>query len=515
MDAAETSTPPGTRAKAPGAGLSWALLALIWAPLLWRLARMWRSETEQMFGFGVPVLVGWLLWQRRGEWAEAGARPARGAGWPAAAGAVVMGVAILALEANPLWPRAAWAGVAGAAALTLAVIARGHGWRGARRAAPAVLLMLTALKWPTAVYEPVMRTLMQFNALVAAELVSLGGTPALVQGSVIEVARGMVGVDEACSGLRSLQTVVMMALFLGEVDRPGLRRRFALLAGAAGAALVVNIARTTVLTWVFARAGAEAEERWHDPAGIVALVVTLALVWAWSEKAGRPAPAPATASGDARSPAWRPLAMAAACAAVIELGTQAWYRSHENGTYEPVVWKLAPAGDAGWGAVEVPRRSAEILRYESGESFARQLGAPSRQLLAFAFRWEADLARIGMPEVHDPLLCLPSVGSVKEAELPEVRVQVDGLEVPFRFIRFRQGAVSQHVWFCLWSTRAGGAEKSLWQGGDITQRRWERVTSGLRNEEREQLIFFVQGEPDDEGAAATLRDAVLTLLRRR
>lgn len=515
----ETPTPFLARGATRAGGGSWALLVLIWAPLLWRLARLWRSETEQLFGFGVPVLVAWLLWQRRDDWLRAPSVPARGAIGLAAAGAAALAVALLALEANPLWPKAAWLGVGGALALTLGVIARGHGWRGARAAAPVLVLMLTALKWPAFIYEPVMRTMMQVNAVIAAELVNLLGTPAMVQGNVIEVASGMVGVDEACSGLRSLQTVVMMALFLGELDRLRAKRRIGLLLGAVLAALLVNVVRTTVLTWVFANRGPAVEERWHDPAGVVALVITLVLVWWWSERMASGGPletsAPAAADAAVRAPAWRPLAAAAICVAMIEAGTQAWYRAHEQSEMPRVSWELAVAPASDWRVMEVPRRSAEMLRYESGESFGRALTDPPRQQLALVFRWQADLARSGLPELHDPRVCLPSIGAVQEAELPEARVKVDGIDVPFRFIRFRQGAVIQHVWFCLWGTRLAGVDAARWQGGDITQRRWERVAAGLRNDEREQLIFFVQGEADDAGAEKTLRDAVLTLLRRR
>lgn len=513
MSAGEIQIHGGKRPERAAGGLFWALSAVMWAPLVWRLARMWGSELEQAFGFGVPALVAWLLWRRRGEWMLAGG-PARGAGAAAVAGGGLLAAGLLMLEANPLWPRAAWAGTAGALVLTLGVIASGHGWRGARAAAPVLLLMLTALKWPEFVHGPVMGGLMHVNAVIAAELTSLAGVPALVHGSVIEVARGMVGVDEACSGLRSLQTVIMMALFLGEQDRLRIRGRLALLGGAVAAALAANIARTTTLTWIFARQGSEVEERWHDPAGLVALGATLAMVWLWSERVRRGGATTPVRSRET-APVWRPMAVAAAGVVLIEAGTQAWYFSHENGPERRTEWFLeAPAG-SDWGRIEVPPRTAEILRHESGEAYAREIAAPSRQLLAFTFRWSADLARLGMPEAHDPRVCLPSVGAVEEAELPEARVEVDGVAVPFRFVRFRQGTRLQHVWFCLWSTRAGRADPERWQGSDITRVRWSRVAAGLRNDEREQLVFFVQGERDDEGAERTLRDAVLTLMRRR
>lgn len=491
-------------------------MAIAWAPLLWRLGRMWGSETEQLYGHGVPVLVAWLLWRRRGEWACARAgRSSRGAAALAAGGGVLMAAGVLALEANPLWPRAAWLAAAGALAMSCGVVARAHGLAAARAVAPVLALMLTALKWPAFVHEPVMGWLMRTNAMIAAELSSLFGAPAVVAGNVIEVAGGLVGVDEACSGLRSLQTVVMMAFFLGEQQRMRAGRRLVLLAGSVVAAMAANVVRTAVLTWLFANRGVEAEERWHDFAGLAALVLTVLCVWLLAERlsgddAGGGRRDAIRATGGFR---WRPWAAACAGALAIEAGTQAWYLAHEDGATERASWRLAPSGASGWGRIGVPERTAEILRYESGEAFARELPAPPRQMLAFVFRWSADLARLGMPEAHDPRICLPAVGATEEAELPEARVTVDGEEIPFRFLRFRQGRTTQHVWVCLWTSRGGDA--ALGQGGDITERRWRRVLAGVRDEEREQLIFFVQGAPDDASAAETLRDAVLTSLRRR
>ena len=479
---------------------------------------MWRSEPEQYFGFAVPALVGWLLWRRRAEWTIPDAHAASALVWTLAIpGAAALSLGLLALESNPLWPTAAWLGAAGALALTVAAIARGHGARGAKNAALILVLFLTALKWPAAVHSPVMHALMRANATIAAELASLTGAPAVVSGSVIETARGWVGVDEACSGLRSLQTVVMMALLLGEIGRLNWRRRALLLAGSVTAALAFNIARTATLTWLFARHGPELEERWHDPAGALALVLTLATIWLWSERLpGHAAPVSSSASAppSATALAWRPLGAALAAVLALETGVQVWYAAHAPADRTRISWRLETPASTTWRKIELPRRTVEILRHKDGESLARETPEPTRQFLAFAFRWEADLARLGAPEQHDPLICLPSVGAMLERELPPSRLEVDGVPVSFRFVRFRQGATVQHVWFTLWSTRTDDTPARRLTGLDPAKERWSRVRAGLRDDEREQLIFFVQGEPDDERAEALLRETALSLLRR-
>jgi hypothetical protein len=52
---------------------------------------------------------------------------------------------------------------------------------------------------------------------------------AVQHGNVIEVKTGLLGIDEACSGIRSLQATLMVSLFLGELYRAATLRRVVLI----------------------------------------------------------------------------------------------------------------------------------------------------------------------------------------------------------------------------------------------------------------------------------------------
>ena len=65
--------------------------------------------------------------------------------------------------------------------------------------------------------------------------------PAVQHGNVIEVKIGLVGVDEACSGVRSLQATLMVSVFFGELYCASWLRRIVLvLCGAPIAFLVID-----------------------------------------------------------------------------------------------------------------------------------------------------------------------------------------------------------------------------------------------------------------------------------
>jgi hypothetical protein len=59
---------------------------------------------------------------------------------------------------------------------------------------------------------------MELATSVTVELLTLFHFP-VQHGNVIEVRTGFLGVDEACSGRRSLQATLMVSLFLGELYR--------------------------------------------------------------------------------------------------------------------------------------------------------------------------------------------------------------------------------------------------------------------------------------------------------
>jgi exosortase/archaeosortase family protein len=105
------------------------------------------------------------------------------------------------------------------------------------------------------------------------------GIPALRLGNVIEVGTGLIGIEEACSGVRSLQATLMVSLFLGELYAFKIRPRILLVAAGALFAFFCNLVRTALLVWIGARNGTKAIEAWHDPAGLTILFVCLLGLW--------------------------------------------------------------------------------------------------------------------------------------------------------------------------------------------------------------------------------------------
>ncbi len=142
-----------------------------------------------------------------------------------------------------------------------------------------VAFLLVSVPWPKEFENAIVQNLMRWVAGATVEVLAILGIPALRHGATLQISSGMVGVDEACSGVRSLQTGIMIGLFLGEFYFLSRSRRFLAVLAAVGTALIANVGRTTFLTWTAARFGLEKMNSWHDAAGAAGVVATLAATW--------------------------------------------------------------------------------------------------------------------------------------------------------------------------------------------------------------------------------------------
>ena len=152
----------------------------------------------------------------------------------------------------------------------------GRGWL--RQLAFPICFFFVAIPWPTLVEQPIIQTLTRASATIVIELLGWLGVPAMAHGNVIEVSTGMVGIDEACSGIRSFQSSLMISLFLGEFYRLSTGRRWLLIPMGFVFSMAFNVCRMSLLTLVAAKKGVAAISEYHDPAGItIAILCTLAL----------------------------------------------------------------------------------------------------------------------------------------------------------------------------------------------------------------------------------------------
>ena len=201
------------------------LLIFLWGMVINQLRPDWAGSPQYGYGWSVPILAGYLIWKR---WLD---RPVpqvashRGVIFALLAFLGLLYLpARLVLEANADWRLMSWLLTAMVCGFTLLSVALAGGWQWVRYFLFPVLFVFTAVPWPHEVEHALVQSLMRAVASCTVELLTVFGVPAIQSGNLIEVGSGIVGIDEACSGVRSFQSTLMAALFLGELYRFGWRR---------------------------------------------------------------------------------------------------------------------------------------------------------------------------------------------------------------------------------------------------------------------------------------------------
>ena len=298
----------------PHSALKWALvllpLAYLWFRLVDNLQLEWTTNPQYGYGLLVPFLCLGLLVRRwhaahgkglkdyettgpqdhRSVVSSPVVRSPVGRGLRSVVSSplsVVLLSALLAflylptrlLEAAvPVWNPIQWLLGIEAVGLTLCVIGLGKGRGWLRQLAFPICFFLVAVPWPTLFETPIIQTLTRASAAIVIELLGWLGVPALAHGNVIEVSTGLVGIDEACSGIRSFQSSLMISLFFGEFYRLSQGRRWLLIPLGFAFSFAFNVGRMSLLTLIAAKKGVAAISQYHDEAGVtIAILCTLAL----------------------------------------------------------------------------------------------------------------------------------------------------------------------------------------------------------------------------------------------
>ena len=477
-----TPEPPVVSTQSGGAraALLLATFALLWLVLCRHLSGEWWLNEQYSYGWFVPFFCAYLFWLRwenrpqvRGQRSEVTGHVARGV----AALALLLLLPLRVFEiGNPDWRPLSWVHAIIVVTLTLVGLWWMGGPRWVRHFAFPVGFILVAVPWISPIEQPVVQGLMRVVAAAASEAVSLCGFPAQVEGNLIRISSGVVGVNEACSGVRALQTALMIGLLLGELKRFSPSRRGVLVVVAIALSILANFLRTFFLVLIATQKGLGAVERWHDFAGysIVALVFIGTLGAATLLGRSRSQTSEVTGRrSDVSTRFVRPamLVVMLCWLVFVEVASAAWYRAHERDLVARMRWRVRwPESEPTFRDLKITESVRQTLRFDEGRAARWQSegigadktdAAPTAQervyWTLFFFRWQPGGGTLLRARAHRPEICLPSSGweQTRDDGVNFYSVQ-PGVTLSFRhleFARWRRGPFEAdqfaHTFFCL------------------------------------------------------------------
>lgn len=325
-----------------------------------------------------------------------------------------------------------------------------------------ILFFLTAVPWPPRFEQPITAGLMNAVAAATTALLHFGGIPAQTTGGAITLRNGIVGVTEACSGIRSLQSGIMFGLAMGEwfLLRP--LKRVALLGIAIALALGTNLIRTLVLALQAEWHGIAAVEKIHDLTGNLVVTAMVVAIWICGRLLRRRAAVTPPFAFKGVADRWRmltglfsgsfaPLTAALLVAGIVGISAaqvasnrlEAKDRTQTSPFFSP-----RDDDSVSQRRVELPREVWNELHPSSGEAIRvedRRLGFAE----SYHFFWKpSPWNRFVL--VHRPDICMPGVGW-KSAGGPEaLTLEFSGRKAQFYVFRFRRADIEALQLWGVW-----------------------------------------------------------------
>jgi exosortase len=482
------------------------VLAALWFVLCRHLSGEWSVNEQYSYGWFVPFFAAflfWLRWEDKPESGKAKGERRNGIAIAIAVGALLALFPVRLFEvANPDWRPVDWIHAFAVVAITFALLFLTGGWPWVKHFSFPVLFFLVAVPWISPIEEPIVQGLMRTVAAAASETITLFGIPAQLEGNLIRVNTGLVGVNEACSGVRSLQTSLMIGLLFGELKRLSIGKRFALVFGALTIAVIANFGRAFFLVWMAATRDISAVDRWHDFAGYTIVAVVFIGSLALAAFLGRDKRKSEIGSGKSEVRGQKPtpssilhplfslpasyFLLCLAWLLAVEIGVESWYRMHERGLIARERWSARwPETAKDFREIHIDETTRRTLRFDDGRGAMWRVqrsedggqksevgdrkfaaanpssGGSEREdaALLYFFRWHAGSNSALLANLHRPDVCLPASGWIQAGDYGIRSYPVSPkFSLPFRHFLFSQGTPGPgtgarqrfaHAFYCL------------------------------------------------------------------
>lgn len=502
--------------------LPWAGLLWLWSSFFLRVHLWWNEAGYYTHGWAVPFLALLLFTQRKDTApAEApalpdSATPASSSLLPALLSLALLFPLRLLAEPDPFWRLPLQLEALALVALTLALLRLLRDHATARAALLPCLLLLTTLPWPAFAESFLVQALTSFVTSVTAEALLWLGHPAEAAGHLIRVADQTILIDNACSGIRSFQSLLAIGFFLAVYFAPKPRPTLLVVAFSLFAAFLFNLCRALALSLLSLEASPELYEKWHDPIGHLAVTFAF-LATAGFAYALRLSPTETELSGEAidepppRPPLSPKVALLLATAALVpEIGAQTWFRLIVP---EPEVpdWRVE------WPVETSPIAEGveDVLLFDYGAR--ANIPLPDGGLADFIhFGYENHSAAASLcSRNHDPATCMGAYGVTLSDRQTEVPYRAGKARLVFRHYVAGEpdaaGRRSLHVYWCQWveDPRSGAFDDPA---PDLLDKA-RLFLSGKVSFRRKVLLVTLSGPRDAAQAEADLRAVLRATVR--
>jgi exosortase len=214
-----------------------SLVVLLYGGILKALAVDWWTNPDYGHGFFIPMFSSYILWHQRGRWMSSEIKPSN-------FGLLVMLGAVVFLVVGSLGAELFISRVS-LLVMLVGMILFLAGWKVLNAVSFAVAFLIFMIPIPVIVYNQITFPLQLIASRFATFWLEVVQVPVLRDGNILIMSDYSLEVAEACSGIRSLMSLVALAVAYGYVAESRRWVRYVLAFLMVPIAIVSNAIRIT------------------------------------------------------------------------------------------------------------------------------------------------------------------------------------------------------------------------------------------------------------------------------
>jgi exosortase len=247
------------------------LVVMLYGHVVAKLVRQWTDDPNYSHGFFVPLCCGLLLWIKRKSWVKQQ--------WvPSASGLLLIVAAMGLLIAGSLGAELFLQRVS-LCLLLGSLVVYFAGWRMLRAMLAPWLALFLMVPLPVILFNQIAFPLQILASRLASWQLELLQVPVLREGNIIVLSSMSLDIVEACSGLRSLMSLITVAIFYGLFFERRVWIRCLVVLMAVPVAVLTNALRITISALLAEYFNPQlAEGFFHAFSGFLLFLLSLAIL---------------------------------------------------------------------------------------------------------------------------------------------------------------------------------------------------------------------------------------------
>ena len=247
------------------------LLVVLYIPIIPEMVRQWAKDDNYSHGFLVPIIAGYFLWQR---WPDIKEKIVK----PDSMGLALVGLALLQLVV-------AWLGTeyftmrSSLIVLLAGLVLYLFGREVLKALALPIGYLIFMVPIPYIIFDTLAFPLKLFITKSSVIILQMMGVVVMREGNIIMLPTTTLEVADACSGIRSLMSLLALAAAYAFMLQTSTLKRIILILSAVPIAIITNAMRVIVTGILAQWWGAQAAEGFfHEFAGLAVFALAMVLL---------------------------------------------------------------------------------------------------------------------------------------------------------------------------------------------------------------------------------------------